>query len=178
MSFNIKDDEVETYEAQYSSYFELGFDFSNLDPDKYFLSYYSVDNDSSFWFAVSPSLKKDTTYSISCYIPAKDYITVHLNNFKPVQAGDHFEVQTLFPWGIKSEKEVNRNKFMNTEYGISSSGYDNFVTEGKNQIFRVPVARNDTNVVRIIKVKNGVATPEDHKIFVPKNNNIELTYEY
>ncbi len=178
MSFNIKDDEVETYEAQYSSNFELGFDFSNLDPDKYFLSYYSVDRDSSFWFSVSPSLKKDTTYSISCYIPAKEYISVNLNNFNPVQEGDRFEVETYFPWGIKSEKEDNSNKFLNTEYGISSSGYDNFVAENENQVYRVPVARNDTNIVRIIKEKNGITSSEDYKLFVPENNTIELTYEY
>lgn len=178
MSFNIKDDEVETYEAQYSSYFELGFDFSKLDPDKYFLSYYSLQNDSSCWFSVRPSLKQNTAYQVSFYIPEKDYITVHLNNFKPVLAGDHFEVQTFFPWGTKSEEKNNSNKLLNTEYGISSTGYDNFVAKSENQTFRVPVARNDTNIVRIINVKNGVASPEDHKIFVPKDNNIELTYEY
>ena len=38
--------------------------------------------------------------------------------------------------------------------------------------------RNDTNIVRIIKMKNGVATPKDYKIFVPEKNAIELTYEY
>ena len=175
MSFNIKDDEVETYEAQYSSYFELGFDFSNLDPDQYFLSYYSADNDYSF--SVSPSFKKDTTYTLSCYIPAKDYITVHLNNFKPVQEQDCFEVETYFPWGIKSG-EKNDSGILNTKYGISSSGYDNFVAAEENQTFRVPVARNDTNIVRIIKIKNGVASPEDHKLFVPGNNTIELAYEF
>ena len=169
MSFNIKDDEVETYEAQYSSYFELGFDFNNLDPDKYFLSYYSVNNDYSF--SVSPSLKQDTTYNASCYIPAKDYITVILKNFKPTNESDRFEVQTFFPWGMKSE-EKNDSDFLNTEYGISSSGYDNFMAEEENQTFRVPVARNDTNIVRIIKVKDGVASPEDHKLFVPDNNTI------
>ncbi len=177
MSFNIKDDEVETYEAQYSSYFELGFDFSNLDPDKYFLSY-SLDNDSSYWFSVRPSFKQDTAYNVSFYIPAKDYITVNLNNYKPVQTGDHFEVQTFCPWGIKSDKNVGSD-FLDTEYGISFSGYDKFVAKSENQTFtKIPVARNDTNIVRIIKMKNGIASPEDHKIFVPENNTIELTYEY
>jgi len=179
MSFNIKDNEVESYkkhDGQFNSYFQLLFDFNNLNPDKYFLSYYSVDNDYSFF--VDPVLKQDTSYSISCYIPAKDHITVNLNNFKPEQENDCFEVETFFPWGIKSEKKDNSNKFLNTGYGISSSGYDNFVAKNENQVFRVPVARNDTNIVRIIKVKNGIASPEDHKIFVPENNDIELTYEY
>lgn len=93
-------------------------------------------------------------------------------------AGDHFEVQTFFPWGTKSEEKNNRNKLLSTEYGISSTGYDNFVANSENQTFRVPVARNDSNIVRIINVKNGVASPEDHEIFVPKVNNIELSYEY
>ena len=67
---------------------------------------------------------------------------------------------------------------MNTEYGFSSSGFDNFVAKDENQRFMVPVARNDTNIVRIIKLKNGIATPKDYKLFIPENNNIELSYEY
>jgi len=176
LSFNIKDDEIESYDGQSNAYFQLLFDFKNLDPDKYLLSYYSVDND--YLLSINPSLKQDATYNISCYIPAKDYITVHLNRFKPAQAGDCFEVETFFPWGLKSGEEGNGNKLLNTEYGISSSGYDNFVAKSENQTFRVPVARNDTNIVRIVKMKNGVAYPVDHKLFVPENNNIELSYEY
>ena len=65
-----------------------------------------------------------------------------------------------------------------TLFEISSSGYDNFVAENENQIFNVPVARNDTNIVRILKVKKGIASYEDYKMVVPENNNIELTYEY
>ncbi|MCE5227850.1 MAG: hypothetical protein LLG05_18580 [Porphyromonadaceae bacterium] len=177
MSFNIKDDEVESYEAQYHSYFEFQFDFSNLDPDKYFLPEYATGTDTSYSYNPILSLKQDTTYDASFYIPAKDYITVTLKNFKPTNESDHFEVQTFFPWGMKSEENIGSD-FLNTEYGVISSGYDNFVAEEENQTFRVPVARNDTNIVRIIKVKNGVASPEDHKMFVPENNTIELTYEF
>lgn len=176
MSFNIKDDEVESYNGQFSSYFELQIDFSNLDPDKYFLSYYSY---ASCFYDTRPSLKQDTTCNVSFYMPAKDYITVNLNNFKPAQEGDRFEVQTFFPWGWGSKSDENDgSKLINTEYGISSSGYDNFVAENENQTFRVPVALSDTNIVRIIKIKNGIASPEDHKVFVPKDNNIELTFDY
>lgn len=176
MSFNIKDDEKESYDGQSNSYFQLLFDFSNLDPDKYFVSYYSVDN--NYLFSARPSLKQDTIYDFLCYIPEKEYITIHLNNFKPVQGRDYFGVETFFPWGIKSGNEDNSSKLLNTEYEISSSGYDNFVAKVENQTFKVPVARNDTNIVRIIKVKNGIATPEDHKMFIPETNNIELSYEY
>ncbi len=177
MSFNIKDDEVQSSKwGQYSYYFEFGVDFSNLDPDKYFLSYDSYTSD---FYHTSPSLKQDTTYNISFYMPAKDYVTVHLNNFKSVQEGDHFEVQTFFPWGWGPKSDENDgSNLLNTEYGISSSGYDHFVAESGNQAFRVPVARNDTNIVRIIKMKNGVASSEDLKLFVPKDNNIELSFEY
>lgn len=175
MSFNIKDDEVESFEGQSSSYFELQIDFSNLDPDKYFLPKQVFETDTSYSYNPIISLKQDTVYDASFYIPTKDYITVTLKNFQPAKAGDHFEVQTFFPWGTKSDEK----KMLNTEYGISSSGYDHFVAKSESQTFRkVPVARNDTNIVRIVKVKNGVATPEDHKLFVPENNAIELTYEY
>jgi len=175
MSFNIKDNEVESFEGQSSSYFELQIDFRNLDPDKYFLPEQVFETGTSYSYNPIISLKQDTVYDVSFYVPTKDYITVILKNFKPTQTGDHFEVQTFFPWGMKSDEK----KILNTEYGINSSGYDHFVAKSENQTFRnVPVARNDTNIVRIIKVKNGVAYPEDYKIFVPEKNTIELTYEY
>jgi len=175
MSFNIKDDEVESFDGQSSSYFELQIDFSNLDPDKYFLPEQVLEKGISYSYNPIISLKQDKIYDVSFYIPTKDYITVTLKNFKPTQTGDHFEVQTFFPWGSKSDEK----KMLNTEYGISSSGYDHFVAKSENQTFlNIPVARNDTNIVRIVKVKNGVAFPEDHKIFVPENNSIVLTYEY
>lgn len=175
MSFNIKEDEVETFEGSSSSYFELQIDLNNLDPDKYFLPEHISETDTSYSWSPIISLKRDTAYYESLYIPTKDYITVTLKNFQPTHKNDHFEVRTFFPWGMKTD-EI---KMLNTEYGITSSGYDNFVAEGENQTFRnVPVARNDTNIVRIIKVKNGIATPEDYKIFVPENNSIELFYEY
>ncbi len=175
MSFNIKDGEVESFEGQSSSFFELKVDLHNLDPDKYFLSFYSLKSDTSYSLSTYLPLKKDTTYNASFYIPIKDYITVTLKNYQPTHQNDHFEVQTFFPWGIKYDEK----KMLNTEYGISSSGDDHFVAKSESQTFqRVPVARNDTNIIRIIKIKNGVAIPEDHKIFVPENSAIELTYEY
>ena len=177
ISFNIKDDEVEVFEGQSSSYFELQIDLNSLNPDNYFLPESISETDTSYSYNPIISLKKDTTYNVTFYIPTKDYITVNLNNFKPALDGDHFEVQTFFPWGAKSENE-NESKLLNTKYGISSSGYDNFVAKNENQTYSVPVARNDTNIVRIIKIKNGIASPEDYKIFIPENNNIELTYEY
>lgn len=174
MSFNLKDSEIEKFEGYSSSYFELQVDLNNLDPHSYFLPEYISKTDSSYSTSSIISLKSNTKYTESLYIPIKDHITVSLKNFRPTQAGDHFEVQTFFPWGMKSDEK----KMLNTEYGIISSGYDKFVTKSENQTFRVPVARNDTNIVRIVKVKNGVAYPEDHKFFVPKDNAIELTYEY
>ncbi|MDM8159615.1 hypothetical protein QUH73_07315 [Labilibaculum sp. K2S] len=178
MSFNIKDDEVESFEGQSSSYFELQIDFSNLDPDKYFLPEQVSETSTSYPYNPIISLKQDTAYDASFYIPTKDYITVALKNFKPTIESDHFEVQTFCPWGMKSDENVGSD-FLDTEYGIISSGYDKFVAKSENQTFtKIPVARNTTNIVRIIKMKNGIASPEDYKIFIPENNTIELTYEY
>lgn len=175
MSFNIKDDEMESFDGQSSSYFELQIDFSNLDPDKYFLPEQISETDTSYSYNPIISLKQDMVYDASFYIPRKDYITVTLKNYKPLQTNDRFEVQTFFPWGTKSDEK----KMLNTEYGINFSGYDLFVAKSENQTFiNVPVALNDTNIVRIVKVKNGVAIPEDHKLFVPKDNHIELSFEY
>ena len=178
MSFNIKDDEVESFEGQSSSYFELQVDFSNLDPDKYFLPEQVSETGTSYSYNPIISLKQDTVYDASFYIPTKDYITVTLKNFQPTIESDHFEVQTFCPWGMKSDENVGSD-FLDTEYGIIPSGYDHFVAESENQTFtKIPVARNNTNIVRIIKMKNGVASPKDYKIFVHENNKIELTYEY
>jgi len=175
MSFNIEDGEVMSFEGQSYSYFDLQVDLGNLDQDKYFLSCYSVESSTSNSLNSNLSLKQDTTYNMSFYFPTKGHIAVTLKGFQPTQTGDCFEVQTFFPWGSKSDGK----NMLNTEYGISSSGYDNFVAKTYTQTFsNVPVALNDTNIVRIVKVKNGVATPEDHKIFIPENKAIELTYEY
>ncbi len=175
MSFNVKDNEIERFEGYSSSYFELHVDLNNLDPNKYFLPEQVSEANTSYSLNSIISLKRKTEYTESLYIPTKDYMTVTLKNFKPIQAGDHFEVQTFFPWGAKSDEK----KILNTEYGINFSGYDLFVAKSESQTFRnVPVALNDTNIVRIVKVKNGVAFPEDHKIFVPKDNNIEFTFDY
>ncbi|HTN69017.1 MAG TPA: hypothetical protein VLZ33_06110 [Dysgonamonadaceae bacterium] len=177
MSFNLKDDEVQYYDAQISSYFQIGFDSGTLDPDKYFLSYYSVNNENSNMLTTRPSLKQNTSYNVSGYFPEKDYITVNLNNFTSTHEDSHFEVRTFFPWGLESE-EQNEDKLLDTKYGISSSGYDHFVAKKENQVFRVPVARKDTNIVRVLKIKNGIVSSEDYKIFVDENNTIELTYDY
>jgi len=175
ISFNIKDNEIESFEGAVSSYFELQINLNNLDPDKYFLLEHISETDTSYYWNPIISLKQNSEYYESLYIPTKNYITVTLKNFRPTQENDHFEVQTFFPWGSES----NESQMLNTKYGIISSGYDNFVARNENQTFRnIPVAKNDTNIVRIIKMKNGIASPEDHKIFIPENNKIELTYEY
>jgi hypothetical protein len=167
MNFNIEDGERTP-----DCFFELKIDLSNLDPKKFLLpDFFNGYTGTSF---SGGELKNDTVIEAPFYIPMKEYITIHLKNYKPVQTNDWFEVQTFFPWGMKSDEK----KMLNTEYGISSSGYDNFVAKNESQTFRVPVARNDTNIIRIVKVKNGVAIPEDHKLFVSENNNIELTYKY
>lgn len=101
MSFNIKDDEMESFDGQSSSYFQLQIDFSNLDPDKYFLPEQISETDTSYSYNPIISLKQDMVYDASFYIPRKDYITVTLKNYKPLQTNDRFEVQTFFPWGTK-----------------------------------------------------------------------------
>ncbi len=180
MDFHVNDNEVESFKGTSSSYFELKIDLNNLDPNKYILpDQVSGKGDTSYFVESIISLKRDTTYNVSLYIPSKEYITVALNNFNPTQDNDCFEVQTFFPWGIKSSENKDEKQLLNTEYGVSFSGYDKFVAKTENQVFRnIPVARNDTNNVRIIKVKNGIASSEDHKIFVPENNIIKLIYEY
>jgi hypothetical protein len=47
-----------------------------------------------------------------------------------------------------------------------------------NNQFNVFVAEGENNVIRILKIKNVVSMPEDYTIYIPEDNNIELTYEY
>ena len=188
MRFHLKDDEL----LQDESYrtFEMNINLERLDPELYILpkdmiSHIDASTDPPTTTAadVAPEitasmrLKRDTVYDVNCYVPQKKYIKVTLKGFKPQQKGDCFEVCTLFPWGFE-ENDWN-DKMLDTKYGIGGSGWDRFKASTEDQTFtEVPFALNDSNIVRIIKVKNGVAMPEDHKIYVSGDSPTNLTYEY
>lgn len=166
MKFYLEDSEIGNNEG----YFALLIDATNLNSDNYINR-----EDIYIGDAIYSLPKRDTIIDKSFYIPTKDFITVNLIGFTPIQNNDYFEVRTLFPSGLK----IGENDFLGGEYQTNGSGYGNYSATSDNQKFEnVIVARNETNIVRIARRKNGVNTIEDFEVEVPENNSIELTYEY
>jgi hypothetical protein len=165
--FYIKDEELGRLAR---GYFTLNIDDSKLNSKNYI----KLENNQSMGYSIYEIGRRDTIIDVSFYIPKKTYIKVNLNNFIPQKEGDHFEVQTLFPFGPKVEKYG----FLNTGYDTGFSGYDNFKATTLNNKLNVLVAESETNIVRVISVKNGIAVSVDYEINVPPNNTIELTYNY
>lgn len=156
-------------------YFNVIVDDSGLDVNKYIRSNNLIGNTTvDMGFTIFSITNRDTIINANFYIPKKAYIKVNLNNFLPQSSEDHFEVQTLYPFGA----EIGYNEFLDSKYGTGFSGYDNFNATSQNNQLKVFVAENERNIIRIFKRKNGVNTSEDYPIMVPANNNIVLSFDY
>lgn len=169
-NFYLKDDEVG---AAAAGYFKVDIDDAKIDGNKYIRSGNLVGT-TPLGFTIYSISKRDTIINKTFYIPTKAFIKVHLNNFIPQQPDDFFEVQTLYPYG----PETGGNTFLNSPYSTGFSGYGGFRATQGNNLLSVFVAEGEKNIVRIFKRKNGVNTSEDYPVIVPKNNTIELTYDY
>lgn len=167
MRFFLRNHEIGS-EAE--GFFRVTVDASNLDSEKYYVADHMQLGEAIYHIGV-----RDTIIEQSFYFPTKALIKVNLMNFSPTQEGDRFEVRTLFPYGLK----IGDNDYLNTEYQTGFSDFDAYLARSAKQTFNeVVVAENEENVIQIIKVKNGVAELEETRVFVPKDNTIELTYEY
>ena len=170
--FYIKDGELGD---SADGYFRIAIDDSNLDVNKYILSDNLIGSTTtSLGFAIYSINSRDTIIGNTYYLPKKTHIKINLNNFIPLEDGDHFEVRTLYPFG----PNIGYNEFLDSEYTTGFSGFDTFVASEVNNQFNVFVAENENNIIRILKIKNGISTPEDYTFFIPTNNNIKLSYEY
>lgn len=172
-NFYIRDNELgENPKAE----FLLTIDDTELDVSRYIL----VDNleGSSTSYRSSyriPEIHtRDTVIKKTFYIPKKARIIVNLKNFEPFQQGDFFEVQTYFPFG----PNIGYNEFLDSEYDTGKSGWNAFMANGINTTLHPYVAENEKNIIRIVRKKDGVITREDHPVFVPSNNTIEMTFDY
>lgn len=168
--FYLKDDEIGPLAL---GYFIVDIDDSKIDGNKYIRSSNLVGT-TPLGFPIYSISKRDTVINRTFYIPTKAFIKVHLNNFIPQQTDDFFEVQTLYPFG----PEIGTNTFLGSPYSTGFSGYGGFRATKLNNLLSVFVAEGEKNIVRIFKRKNGVNTSEDYPVVVPKNNTIELTYDY
>jgi hypothetical protein len=165
-SFYLKDNELGDSAR---GYFIIDVDDRKIDANKYI----RLDNN-PLGFAIYSIGRRDTVINNIFYIPTKAFIKVHLNNFISQQAGDFFEVQSLFPYGA----DIANNPFLDSPYSTGSSGYDTFKASQPNNLFTVFVAEGEKNIIRISKRKNGENSYQDYPVFVPGNNTIELSYNY
>jgi hypothetical protein len=170
--FYVNDDELgETAQG----FFLIDYDDSNLDVASFILSDNQIGTTTQPLSQGIPSINsRDTIIGNTYYLPKKTNIIVNLNNFIPIQDGDHFEVRTLYPFG----PNIGYNEFLDSEYATGFSGYSTFEATEVNNQFDVFVAENENNIIRILKIKDGISTPEDYTIYIPTDNNIELSYEY
>ena len=169
--FFIKDNELGITDG----IFQVEIDDSNIDINKYIRTNNLIGGGSQdIGFVINRIFNRDTIIDKTFYIPKKAYIKVNLNNFVVQQAGDKFEVQTLYPFGQK----IGFNPFLNSEYSTGFSGYDNWIASNVNNNLNVFVAEGETNIIRINKIKNGIGSSQDFEINVPPNNTIELTYNF
>lgn len=186
MRFYLKDDELLKDDGSFRSSF-MTIDLDKLKPELYILpedmnSYLDESTDPPTVVTVPPvatvhlDLKRDEVCNVNCYIPRKRYVKVTLKGFKPESERDYFEARTFFPWGLE---ENYQEKILDTKYSISSSAWHKGRASVEEQTFiDIPFALNDSNVVRIMKMKNGVIMSEDYKIYVSEDSPKELVYEY
>lgn len=151
-------------------YFTLLVDASNLNPEDYIRQ-----NEIYVGDAIYSLATRDTIIDKSFYIPTKDFITVTLTGFSPIDEDDFFEVRTLFPSGLN----IGQNDFLGGEYQTGSTGYGHYTATSQSQTFNnVVVAKNELNVIRLARRKDATTNHEDIEIFIPENNTLELNYEY
>ena len=168
--FYLNDDEIGNSSP---GYFNVDIDDSRIDGQKYIRTSNLVGT-TPLSFTIYSISKRDTTINNTFYIPTKAFIKVNLNNFIPQKADDYFEVQTLYPYGL----EIGENTFLDSPYSTGFSGYGLFRATKLNNLLTVFVAEGEKNMIRISKRKNDENTLQDYPVFVPKNNTIELTYNY
>lgn len=166
MKFSLKDKEI-IEEEGFFKHLRLKINMDKLDPQKYI-----VPQDIASIVDASLKLKQDTVFDADFYVPLKRYVPVTLKGFKPIQHNDHFEVQILFPFGFEYEN-------LDSKYIMVNTGYDKFTATEEEQTFtNVPFAMNEYNIIQLFKVKNGVATPEEHKIYISRDSPVDITFEY
>lgn len=167
INFFVLDKEFENQRG----YYQMDVNLSELDKNTYLIS--NIANESF----IDRLKRRDTIIYQEFYLPTKTSIKVNLKNFIPIQENDYFKVSILFPYGFKLEDEYN--EFIGSEYGTGRSNNESYAAIGLNTTIRnVWVAESENNVIIINKRKDGIYTSENYKFFVPKNNQIELNYEY
>jgi hypothetical protein len=170
--FFIQEDELG---SSAEGFFSVDIDDSNLDVNRFITTDNQIGTTTTdLGFPIFSINQRDTIIERTYYFPRKTFITVNLNNFIPIDETDNFEVQTLYPFGLR----IVNNSFLNTEFSTGSSGFGTFRADGQNTSLQVFVAANEQNVIRIFRRKNGISTSEDFPMFIPLDNDIELSFDF
>ncbi len=170
LDFHLNDDEVG---IGHNGYFTI-----NIDKNSFNRNYYLIPNNPLFTIntQIYSILKRDTTITKDFYMPAKSSLKINLKDFRPIKSEDVFQVELLYPYGWRMDiKNDYLGGFFSTgisgeigEYSATSSDYTT----------AIDAASNDTCVIRIGKIKNGISLPEEVRIFVHDNSSPEYTFHY
>ncbi len=166
LEFYINDDELGN-DAE--GYFRVNVNSENIDTNNMFKL------TTNLGYAIYSINRRDTIIDMSFYLPKKEYITVNLYNFSPIDETDFFEVRTFYPFGLK----IGENQLLDSEYATGFSGYGTFKADSSSTTFEnIPVAVGEYNVISILKRKNATTTATDTTLFIGPNNNLNLNFEY
>ncbi len=169
--FFIKNEEL----GSTSGWFNISIDDSNLNNNKYITSSNGVSGFGTVLGSTIYSIvNRDTIISNEYYFPKKAFIKVHLNNFSAQHPNDYFEVQSMYPFG----KRTNELSNLNSYYSTGFSGWGVWKSTEINKTFLVYVAESENNIIRIRRRKNNIDYFEDVQIYVPANNNIQLSFDF
>ncbi len=170
MIFNLQDDEVG---AMRSGYFTINIDKMSFDRSTYLIPDYPLFSINTQIYSIS---KKDTIITKDYYMPSKALLKINLKGFTPITTGDVFKVVLLYPYGWRKD---SRNDYLGSFFETGISGHlDEYSANSNDYTTMANVASNDTCVIQIRKIKNGVSFPEDVRIFVHDNSSPEYTFHY
>ena len=170
-TFHVKDSELG---IDAPGYFLFKIDDSRLDVNQYIRTNNLIGETTNRISSIFPLTKRDTIIDQTFYIPKKAHVKINLKNFVPQKSNDYFQIQTLYPYGVK----IGENPLLDTAYNTGFSGFEEYKATNQDTHLNVYVAEGEKNIIRVYRRKNGVESHEDFPFYIPQHNNIELTYYY
>ena len=170
IDFYMNDGEVG---AAGNGYFTIDIDKNSFDSNHYLIPGNPLFAISSQIYSIS---KRDTTITKDYYMPTKSSLKIHLKDFKPIKPEDAFQVKVLYPYGWRTNV-INDYLGGYFETGIAGE-IGEYSATSNDYTTTIGVASNDTCVIRIAKIKNGISFPEETRIFILDNSLLEFTYHY
>lgn len=184
--FELRDGELKEEEGVSRS-FSLTVDLKRLPADRYLLpvDQSSVSGPDSPRAEAIPETAPQFSYGIrpergghdriDFRIPRKRMLRIVLTGFAPATDRDHFEVASFFPWGAACDRG---GKPLDTPYEVGRSGPRRYVALQREEVFEVPCALDEENLLRIERTRDGIAATEERRIRVTEHDPAELVFRY